>query len=145
MPIDNVARTLVQPHHNKTSRQTAHFTTRWLQPSTAIVSAHGELDAANAAVFAEYSLTHVKRSTKLVLDLNAVTFFGTACFAALHTLNVRCAGEGVYWALAPSKEVSRMLRVCDPDATLPTCPSVGAALSMLSGESRSLQLITGSD
>ncbi|MDV3126922.1 STAS domain-containing protein [Mycobacterium sp. 21AC1] len=145
MSIDNVARTLVRPPHDLAGRQTAHFATRWLEPSTAVVSAHGDLDAANATIFTEYSLTQVKHSTRLVLDLTAVTFFGTACFATLHTLNVACAGEGVSWALAPSKEVSRILRICDPDATLPVCTSVREALSVISAEARPLQLISGSD
>ncbi|BBX35423.1 STAS domain-containing protein [Mycolicibacterium mageritense DSM 44476 = CIP 104973] len=124
------------------SAQRAHFSTRWPQPKTAVVSVHGELDASNAPEFADYALGYVARSQKLVLDLNAVEFFGATCFATLHTLNVQCAGEGIYWALTPSKAVSRVLRICDPDGALPTSPSVAAALAMLQTEPRPLQLVT---
>ena len=37
-----------------------------------------------------------------MLDLTGVDFFGTAGISALHTLNVRCAGEKIGWALVPS-------------------------------------------
>ena len=79
----------------KTSpRRTAHFATRWLPSSTAIVTAHGELDAANADEFFSYAASHSGRMTQLVLDLTGVDFFGTSGFSALHSLNVRCAADG---------------------------------------------------
>ncbi len=53
------------------------------------------------------------------MDLRGLEFFGTAGFSALHTINVRCAGAGVRWAVVPSKAVSRLLRICDPDNALP--------------------------
>ena len=71
----------------------AHFATRWLRPSLAMISAHGELDAANAQEFVDYALRHADRIDCLVLDLPDVDFFGTAGFSALHTLNARCAPE----------------------------------------------------
>jgi anti-anti-sigma regulatory factor len=78
-----------------------------------------------------------------VLDLTGVDFFGTAGFSALHTLNVRCAGEKIEWALAPSRAVTRLLRICDPDSALPICDSVEAALSAVQGEPRRLlQLVS---
>ncbi len=88
----------------------AHFATRWLHPSMVIVTAHGELDAANAQEFATYALRHADAVKRLVLDLTGVEFFGTAGFSALHTLNVRCAGDGVDWAMVPSRAVSRLLQ-----------------------------------
>lgn len=144
MVIANVAKRHVSPPSEHAGKQIAYFTTRRLPPSTAVVSAHGELDAANAPEFTKYSLSRVAPNGKLILDLNAVDFFGTACFAALHTLNVRCIGEGACWALTPSKAVSRVLRICDPDSTIPTCPTVSAALSMLGDDPRPLQLVAES-
>jgi anti-anti-sigma factor len=121
---------------------TAHFATQWLDSSTAIVTAHGEIDAVNAFEFAEYSLQYVGRMDKLVVDLTGIKFFGSAGFSALHALNVRCAANDIRWAMAPSKEVSRLLRICDPDATLPVSRGVNAALAAAAGESpRLLQLV----
>jgi anti-anti-sigma factor len=117
---------------------TAHFATRWLHPSTAIVTAHGDIDAANAHDFATFALRHVDRVSNLVIDLSGVEFFGSAGLSALHTLNVQCAANGVSWALASSKAVSRLLRICDPDSTLPVRPSVVAAIGAVTGEPRRL-------
>lgn len=125
---------LIEP----TDCHTAHFATRWLHPSIAVISAHGELDAANAPEFVDYALRHADHIDRLVLDLIGVDFFGTAGFSALHTLNVRCAAEKIQWALAPSRAVMRLLRICDPDSTLPICDSVQAALAAVQGEPRRL-------
>jgi anti-anti-sigma factor len=126
--------TLVEP----TDCHTAHFATRWLQPSMAVITAHGELDAANAHEFVDYSLRHAPHIDRLVLDLTGVDFFGTAGFSALHTLNVRCAAEKIEWALAPSPAVSRLLQICDPDSALPISDRVDTALADVQGEPRRL-------
>jgi anti-anti-sigma factor len=117
---------------------TAYFATRWLHPSILIVSAHGELDAANAQEFAEYALRHTDTVKRLLLDLKGVEFFGTAGFSALHTLNVRCAESGSVWAMMPSEAVTRLLAICDPDSTLPVAPTIETALAVIHGEPRPL-------
>jgi anti-anti-sigma factor len=128
------------PKHliERTNCHTAHFATRWLSPETAIITAHGELDAANAQEFVDYALRHAAHTDRLVLDLTDVQFFGTAGFSALHSVNVRCAGEKIEWALAPSSAVTRLLRICDPDSALPICDSVNTALAAVQGEPRRL-------
>jgi anti-anti-sigma factor len=116
----------------------AHFATRWLPPNTAVVTAHGEIDAANSQSLVDYALRHEARINHLVLDLSGVEFFGTSGFSALHTLNVRCAGESIAWAAVPSAAVTRLLRICDPDSALPFNDAVDAALSAVHGEPRRL-------
>ena len=124
---------------------TAQFATRWLRPALAIVTVHGELDAANAKDFADYALRHAPDLDGLVVDMSGVQFFGTAGFSALHTLNVRCAGDRIEWALTPSPAVNRLLRICDPDSALPICDTVDVALSTVQGQSpRLLQLVAKS-
>ena len=123
----------------------AHFATRWLHPSMAIITAHGELDAANAQAFVDYALRHAPQTEHLVLDLSGLDFFGTAGFSALHSVNVRCAGEKIQWAVVPSTAVTRLLRICDPDCALPISASVEEALSAVQGEPRRLlQLVSKS-
>jgi anti-anti-sigma factor len=126
-----------------TTCHSAHFATRWLHPSIIIVSAHGELDAANAQDFVEYAFRHTDAVKRLLLDLVGLEFFGTAGFSALHTLNVRCAEVGADWAMMPSKAVTRLLGICDPDATLPVAPTIATALAVIHGEPRQplLQLV----
>ena len=80
---------------DRTDSHSASFATRWLQPSVAVITARGELDAANSQELVDYALRDLERTQRLALDLTAIDFFGTAGFSALHTLNVRCAGAGV--------------------------------------------------
>ncbi len=94
-----------------------------------VISAHGELDASNATQFADYFDLCINDSTPLIVDLSGLEFFGTAGFSALHLINVRCAGAKLRWAVVPSKAVSRLLRICDPDNALPLIKSVHAMLA----------------
>lgn len=124
---------LTQPSlpDEQTACHTARFEAATRQSSTTVVTAHGDLDAANAQQFADFALRHTGQ--QLLLDLTGVEFFGTAGFSALHTLNVRCAGADIEWVLVPSPAVGRLLRICDPDATLPCAETVEAADAALRG------------
>ena len=104
---------------------TARFTADW-GPSFVVVTAHGELDASNAGQLADYVQRCAAHSQSVILDLGGLEFFGTAGFSALHKINVRCAGADMRWAVVPSKAVSRLLRICDPDQALPLAQSVPA-------------------
>jgi anti-anti-sigma factor len=107
-----------------------------------VITAHGEIDAANAQDLVDYALRHRDRTHRLVVDMSGVDFFGTSGFSALHNLNVRCAGEAITWASVPSASVTRLLRICDPDSTLPFYSGLDTALSAVQGESpRLLQLV----
>jgi anti-anti-sigma factor len=120
----------------------AQFQTRRPQPATAIVSAHGELDAANGYQFVQYALRAPEQTQWLVIDLTGLSFFATAGFSALHNLNVQCAGQNIRWALVPSLAVDRLLRICDPDSTLPICVDIANALTTVhSDPPRLLKLI----
>jgi anti-anti-sigma factor len=114
--------------------QMAYFTTRWLPPNTAVITARGEIDAANAQELVDYALRGGDRLRRLVLDMSEVDFFGTSGFSALHQLNVRCAGESIAWSSVPSAAVTRLLQICDPDSTLPFFDGVDTALSAVQGE-----------
>ena len=116
----------------------AYFAIRWPQPKTAVVTAQGEIDAANAQQLVDYALRHNDDIDRLVLDLSGVDFFGTSGFSALHLLNVRCAGESITWASVPSPAVARLLTICDPDSALPFFGGVDTALSAVQGATRPL-------
>jgi anti-anti-sigma factor len=119
----------------------ARFTAQW-GPSAAVITAHGELDAANAGQLADYVQRCAAFSKLLILDLSGLEFFGTAGFSALHTINVRCAKADVQWAVVPSRAVSRLLRICDPEHALPTAESANAALAGQTQPRRLLQLVS---
>ncbi|BBZ10203.1 sulfate transporter [Mycobacterium branderi] len=128
-----------QPWESHTARFTAHR-----GATAAVVSASGELDASNANQLADYVVRCAASTKSLVVDLSGVEFFGTAGFSALHTINVRCAGADVRWAVVPSHAVSRLLRICDPDKTLPIAESVTEGLADNEEPRRLLQLIAQS-
>jgi anti-anti-sigma factor len=128
-----------QPWETRTARFTAH----WV-PSAVVITADGELDAANALQLADYAQRCAAYAKSLILDLSGLEFFGTAGFSALHTINVRCVKADVHWTLVPSCAVSRLLRICDPDGVLPTAESAGAVLSSRAERRRLLQLVSQS-
>jgi anti-anti-sigma factor len=108
--------------------RTARFTTDW-GPSGPVIAVHGELDASNANQLAHYVQRCATHSRSLILNLRGVEFFGTAGFSALHTINAHCAGTHVRWAVAPSRAVFRLLRICDPHGVLPIAESAAAAVN----------------
>lgn len=118
-----------------------HFSTRWCGPTT-VVSAHGELDASNATKFVDHLLDVDVR--RLVLDLSDANFVGTAVLSVLHMVSGRCPTENGTWALIPGLATRRLLRVCDPESTMPICASLDEALRMLDAGSRLLQLVAKS-
>ena len=101
----------------------ARFTAEW-DSSRVVVTVDGELDASNASQLADYFDTCMVHRTPLMLDLSRLEFFGTAGFSALHLINVKCAGANLLWAVVPNRAVYRLLRICDPDNTLPLAASI---------------------
>lgn len=106
-----------------------------------VVTAHGELDASNANQLADYVQRCAAHADSVIVNLSRLDFFGTAGFSALHTINVRCAGAGVRWTVVPSKAVSRLLRICDPDHALPLSESVPDVLDGDEAPRRLIQLV----
>jgi anti-anti-sigma factor len=101
----------------------ARFTADW-DATRVVITVDGELDASNASQLADYFEECMAHATPMMLDLSNLEFFGTAGFSALHLINVQCAGANLRWAVVPNKAVSRLLRICDPDHTLPLVGSV---------------------
>lgn len=121
--------------------RTARFTAQW-GPAAAVITARGELDAANAVELANFVQRCATSAKLLILDLSELEFFGTDGFSALHTINVRCAGADVRWAVVPNHLVSRLLRICDPDHALPVTESAAEALALTREPRRLFELIS---
>ncbi|MUL81085.1 MULTISPECIES: STAS domain-containing protein [unclassified Mycolicibacterium] len=138
MPTISVARPTTSP---PSDHARAQFGAQWLWPAIAVISVNGELDASNAAELTECGIRHTRPSGQLILDMSEVEFFGACCFACLHTVNVRCAGENIDWVLIPSPAVWRVLRICDPERALPASTGLPAALVKLRNQPRQLQLV----
>ncbi len=124
----------------------ARFSARELRPATVLVAVEGEIDACSARDLADYAERKSVVRPQLILDLSRVEFFGTQGFSALHKVNVSCSRRGVNCVAVPSREVMRLLRVCDPGGGLPLAITVEAAMTMLKqGPRRHLELIPHAD
>jgi anti-anti-sigma factor len=98
--------------------RTAQFSATWSDDGT-VITVDGELDAANSDHLAVYVQRNARRATRVIVDLRRVDFIGTSGFSALHRINVVCSGAQLSWAMVASPAVERLLRLCDPDGTLP--------------------------
>lgn len=136
LPRQSEAAIPSEPWENHTAR----FTAEW-GPSFVVITAHGELDASNANELADYVQRCATHAKSVVVNLTGLDFFGTAGFSALHTINVRCAGADVRWTVVPGTAVSRLLRICDPDGTLPLAESVPAGVDGNEEPRRLFQLV----
>ncbi|CAJ1510280.1 STAS domain-containing protein [[Mycobacterium] burgundiense] len=112
--------------------RTVNVRHRWLDLHTAAVSAHGEIDAANAERFGDYVLGLVPHCKFLVVDLSGLKFLGTQGVSALHRIQAELADTA--WVIVSSPAVARALRVCDPAGQLLSAGSVEAALAILRGD-----------
>ncbi|WP_199253765.1 STAS domain-containing protein [Mycolicibacterium mengxianglii] len=118
-------------------RRTAHATTQRLYDCM-VVTANGEIDAANAEAFTDYALKHLDDSKPLIVDLTQLEFFGTAGFSSLHAMNAKCAAANIRWAVSANGAVARILRICDPDGTLPVVLTLEAAKQLVDGDQAQL-------
>jgi anti-anti-sigma factor len=107
--------------------RTAQFSATWGASGT-VITVDGELDAANSDQLAVYVQRNSHRAKRVILDLRELNFIGTAGFSALHRINVVCSGEHLSWTMVPSPAVTRLLRVCDPDGTLPVTTATAEPL-----------------
>jgi anti-anti-sigma factor len=109
----------------------ARFAGRLLKSSVVVISADGDVDASNADALTEYTLRNVAGYRAMVLDLRSLDFFGTDGFSAIHRISVNCARVGTRWAIVPGAAAARVLRICDPQGSLPRADTIAAAVGTL--------------
>ena len=137
---------VLRPDPRSIDRREQHhraiFSACHLSGTTVLVTVRGEVDATNGRALAGYVERQVAGSTRLVLDLAAIDFFGTAGFAALHNVNVICARYGVSWELVVGSPLRRFLKICDPDNLL---PHNGSAVDHCDAAPRDRELLVRGD
>ncbi|HZC92997.1 MAG TPA: anti-sigma factor antagonist [Mycobacterium sp.] len=98
-----------------------------------IVSAGGELDASNEAIWRRLlgeAAAAAGPPGPLVVDTNGLDFIGCCAYAALGEEAERCRRRGVEMRLVSSQPVvSRIVAACGLSELLPVDDSVDAALS----------------
>lgn len=118
----------------------AKFTVHWGRAG-AVVTASGEIDAANAGPFAHQIKQCADCCEWLVLDLSALTFIGTLGCAALHSISAQCAREQMSLMVIPGLPVSTVLRICDPESRVPLAGSLAIALANVQKSGRPLRAV----
>jgi anti-anti-sigma factor len=99
-----------------------------LDPSTLLVDAAGELDAANARQLVDHVAGIADSHSTLIVDLAGLTFFGTEGLWAVNRIIAASAKRRATPVLVAGPEVRRLLRICDPHGALRTVGSVVDAL-----------------
>ncbi|WAL63607.1 STAS domain-containing protein [Amycolatopsis cynarae] len=102
----------------------------------ALARTAGELDALGAPVLRACLNERISTDRSFVLDLDEVTFLGSAGLEVLLDAQDSAARHRVPWALVGnSRPVARPLRVTGLAARLPLSPSVPAAILRLTATS----------
>jgi anti-anti-sigma factor len=112
-----------------------------------VVSVTGELDASNIDHLTDYTRPRLRGGCSLVLDLSGLDFLGAQGIRSLFAIADECGRSGIKWVLVPSHPVSRLLRICDKQARLPSATSIDQALERVSAPAPVrglLQLVTKS-
>jgi anti-anti-sigma factor len=110
----------------------ASFASSLIGLAMVLVTADGELDACNAWDLADYVERVVDAKRRLIVDVRGLSFFGTQGFSSLHHINVACSRTEVNWVVVPGSEVSRLLRICDPERALPIAETLDSAIGVVS-------------
>ncbi|MEA5367138.1 STAS domain-containing protein [Amycolatopsis sp., V23-08] len=108
---------------------------------TTIIAVAGELDAAVADDLRRHLLAGVASSSALIVDLTAVTFCSAGTLrilldvtGAARSAGASCAMVSDHWI------VLRAITACGFESRLAVHPTLGAALSWLSGEAPTIVL-----
>lgn len=114
--------------HQDPTYQSATFSTRKHEARVAVVTVDGELDFTNVMELIGAATHAAVDSSRIVIDLSGVEFFGTAGYAALHTLSERYTAQQTPWSVVPSRNVNRVVEICDIDTVVPLRASLAVAL-----------------
>ncbi|MDX3659738.1 STAS domain-containing protein [Streptomyces sp. ID05-26A] len=103
----------------------------------AVVEIAGELDMKTAKTsLADVLLVLDQRPNGIVVDLHAVTFFGSAGVSLLVSVQLEAGRQGVpFGIVAANKAVTRSLTVSGVESRLPLFPTVADAVVALCASS----------
>lgn len=86
--------------------------TEWRDIDLAVITASGEIDAANTHTLLDYTLGKVLLCRRMILDLTDVSHFGSDGYWMLKTLESRCELADIEFNLVPGARVGRTLQIC---------------------------------
>ncbi|KOS57286.1 STAS domain-containing protein [Rhodococcus rhodochrous] len=89
----------------------ADFSTERISSALVRVAVAGELDMRNAPALCSYAGARLHTSSRVVLDLSDVDFFGSAGLTVFEELDTLARRRNSRWALVGGRAVDRLLRV----------------------------------
>lgn len=89
----------------------ADFSSERISSALVRVAVAGELDLRNAPALCSYAGARLHTSSRLVLDLSEVEFFGSAGLTVFEELDTLARHRSSRWALVGGRAVNRLLRV----------------------------------
>jgi anti-anti-sigma factor len=132
------------PTSSSQIRQRAQYGRCSIGFSIELVTVEGEIDAANALSLSKFVEVDLDSTSRLIVDLRTLNFFGTQGFSILHRINVMCSRHAVNWVIISGAEVDRVLSICDPDSCLPVAATLSEAITTATRPPRShLRLVSG--
>ncbi|MFD6897040.1 STAS domain-containing protein [Rhodococcus sp. NPDC060086] len=109
----------------------AQFCAQKISSTLVRVGVAGEIDIRNAVALSDFALGQLRSSSRVILDLSEVEFFGTAGLRVFEELDGESGGAGARWALVCGRPVQRLLRIIDPDQRVPAYTSLESAMRAL--------------
>ncbi|MET0896294.1 MAG: STAS domain-containing protein [Mycobacterium sp.] len=100
-------------------------------PTRVEITVAGDVDAVNGRALGGYAERHTGTSQQLILNLQAVDFFGSQGFTALYYISVHCTRSDVDWMILAGPPVRRLLAICDPGNELPVAADIDTANARL--------------
>jgi anti-anti-sigma factor len=85
-----------------------------------VIAIAGEIYASNVDDVSRHVRASVPRVGALIVDLSRIEFIGVEGVRVLFSLSSECARSNIPWVLVTNHCVLRLLRVGDPDGSLPT-------------------------
>jgi anti-sigma B factor antagonist len=109
----------------------AQFCAQKISSSLVRVGVAGEIDIRNAVALSDFARGQLRSSSRLILDLSEVEFFGTAGLRVFQELDGESSEIGARWVLVCGRPVQRLLRITDPDQRVPAYTSLESAMRAL--------------
>ena len=109
----------------------AQFCAQKISSTLVRVGVAGEIDIRNAAALSDFALGQLRSSSRLILDLSEVEFFGTAGLRVFQELGEESSEVGASWVLVCGRPVQRLLRITDPEQSIPAYTSLESAMRAL--------------
>lgn len=108
----------------------AEFRARPIGSDVIQISVLGDVDIRNALALRDFTSRYLE-SSRIVLDLSDIDFFGAAGLRVVEDLEVCSARSGYRWALVGGRPVQRLFRVLGPTLPVAAHTSLDSALAVL--------------